>query len=89
MGAKLRTLARRGVPGVVRVLRNAARQASGTGEHPANAAWWREALERSGFQSVEIETLAHEGGIATAVAPAAQANIAHEDERAPLTGVNG
>lgn len=84
VSAKLRTLARRGVPGVARVLRNVARQASGTGEHPANAAWWREALERSGFTRVEIEILAHEGGIASARAPASTALVEHR--RSSLTG---
>jgi ubiquinone/menaquinone biosynthesis C-methylase UbiE len=64
--AKLLALARRGLPGVVRLLKNAARLASGRGEHPANAAWWRAALEQSGFHHVETEMLPHEGGIATA-----------------------
>ncbi|HLM84600.1 MAG TPA: class I SAM-dependent methyltransferase [Solirubrobacteraceae bacterium] len=67
---KLRTLLRRGLPGVFRLLKNAARLASGRGEHPANVVWWREALERSGFHHVKIEVLAHEGGIAVAQAPA-------------------
>lgn len=78
VSAKLRTLARRGAPGVARVIRNAARQASGTGEHPANAAWWRKALEQSGFERVEIEILAHEGGITSAEAPASTAVVEHE-----------
>jgi ubiquinone/menaquinone biosynthesis C-methylase UbiE len=81
VSVKLRALARRGLPGVARVLKNVLRQATGTGEHPANAAWWREALERSGFQRVEIETLTHEGGIATAEAPASTAGVEH-----PMTG---
>lgn len=84
VSAKLRTLARRGVPGVARVLKNVARQASGSGEHPANAAWWREALEQSGFDRVEIEILAHEGGIASAEVPASTA--VGEHERRSLTG---
>jgi ubiquinone/menaquinone biosynthesis C-methylase UbiE len=67
---KLRTLARRGIPGVLRLVKNAARLASGRGEHPASAAWWHEALARSGFHHIEIEMLAHEGGIAIAEAPA-------------------
>lgn len=72
---KLCTLARRGLPGVLRLLKNAARLASGLGEHPANAAWWRAALERSGFHQVTIEMLAHEGGIAIAETPAASTTI--------------
>lgn len=70
VSSKLRAIASRGLPGVWRLLKNAARLASGRGEHPANAAWWREALERSGFRDVKIEMLAHEGGIAIADAPA-------------------
>ena len=73
---------------VARVMKNVLRQATGTGEHPANAAWWREALGRSGFQRVEIETLAHEGGIATADAPASIADVQRPHARRPLTSVN-
>jgi ubiquinone/menaquinone biosynthesis C-methylase UbiE len=82
---KLRTLARRGLPGVYRLLKNAARQATGRGEHPANAAWWQEALERSGFERVKIEMLAHEGGIAMAEALAANASTSRSNSRLPLT----
>lgn len=66
---KLRKLARRGLPGLWRLLKNAARLVSGRWEYPANAAWWEEALQQSGFQHVKIEMLAHEGGIALAEAP--------------------
>jgi ubiquinone/menaquinone biosynthesis C-methylase UbiE len=75
VSVKLRELVRRGLPGVARLLKNAARLASGRGEHPANAAWWREALERTGFHAVRIETMAHEGGVATAEAPAASTTV--------------
>jgi ubiquinone/menaquinone biosynthesis C-methylase UbiE len=71
VSVKLRTLASRGLPGLWRLLKNAARLIAGRWEHPANAGWWREALERSGFDHVSIEMLAHEGGIATAKAPGA------------------
>jgi ubiquinone/menaquinone biosynthesis C-methylase UbiE len=71
---KLRKIARRGLPGVWRLLKNAARLASGRWEYPANAAWWQEALKRSGFDHVRIEMLAHEGGIAMAEAPATKTN---------------
>jgi ubiquinone/menaquinone biosynthesis C-methylase UbiE len=66
---KLRELARRGLPGVWRLLKNAARLLSGRWEYPANAAWWDEALKRAGFERVRIELLAHEGGVAVAEAP--------------------
>jgi ubiquinone/menaquinone biosynthesis C-methylase UbiE len=62
-------LARRGLPGLWRLLKNAGRLLSGRGEHPANAAWWEDALRQAGFSGVAIETLAHEGGIAVAEAP--------------------
>jgi ubiquinone/menaquinone biosynthesis C-methylase UbiE len=70
---KLAKIARRGVPGIWRLLKNAARLLTGRWEYPANAGWWREALEQSGFEQVRIEMLAHEGGIAVAEAPAATA----------------
>jgi ubiquinone/menaquinone biosynthesis C-methylase UbiE len=69
VAVKLRKLARRGVPGAWRLLKNAARLASGRWEYPADAAWWDDALRRSDFERVRIQTLAHEGGIATAEAP--------------------
>jgi len=64
-------LARRGLPGIWRLMKNAGRLASGRWEHPASALWWQEALEQSDFHNVRIETLAHEGGIVVAEAPAA------------------
>jgi len=73
---KLRQLASRGLPGAWRLLKNAARLLAGRWEYPANAEWWREALQRAGFEHVSIETLDHEGGIATADAPEASAGIA-------------
>jgi ubiquinone/menaquinone biosynthesis C-methylase UbiE len=69
VAVKLCKIARRGLPGVWRLLKNAARLATGRWEYPANAAWWHEALNRSGFDHVRIETLAHEGGIAIAETP--------------------
>jgi ubiquinone/menaquinone biosynthesis C-methylase UbiE len=71
VAGKLRQLAARGVPGVWRLVKNAARLLAGRWEYPANADWWREALQRAGFQDVRIETLDHEGGIATARVPGA------------------
>jgi ubiquinone/menaquinone biosynthesis C-methylase UbiE len=71
VAAKLIGIARRGIPGVWRLLKNAARLATGRWEHPASADWWEQALTRSGFHYVSIETLAHEGGIAIAENPLA------------------
>ena len=62
----LRNLLRRGPAGLARLVRNAARIATGRGEHPAGIEWWREALRRSGFVEVMVEALDHEGGIARA-----------------------
>jgi len=67
---KLRMLAARGLPGIWRIVKNAARLLSGRWEHPANADWWRQALAQNGFEQIEVETLAHEGGIAAARRPA-------------------
>ena len=72
---KLRKIARRGLPGVWRLLKNATRLATGRWEYPANAAWWHEALTRSGFHHVRIEMLAHEGGIAVAETPVGSASV--------------
>jgi len=69
VAVKLRKIARRGLPGAWRLLKNATRLATGRWEYPANAAWWQEALTRSGFHHVRVEMLAHEGGIAVAEAP--------------------
>jgi ubiquinone/menaquinone biosynthesis C-methylase UbiE len=82
VAGKVRQLASRGLPGAWRLLKNAARLLAGRWEYPANAEWWREALQRAGFQHVSIETLDHEGGIATAEAPEAGAAIG----RPPLRG---
>jgi ubiquinone/menaquinone biosynthesis C-methylase UbiE len=78
---KLRSLASRGLPGMWRLLKNAARLASGRWEYPANAAWWAQALERSGFERVKIEMLPHEGGIAIAEAPSTATTISRSGLR--------
>jgi ubiquinone/menaquinone biosynthesis C-methylase UbiE len=82
VAGKLRQLASRGLPGAWRLLKNAARLLAGRWEYPANAEWWRDALQRAGFQRVSIETLDHEGGIATAEAPEAGAAIGRPPLRA-------
>ncbi|MBS1844138.1 MAG: class I SAM-dependent methyltransferase [Actinobacteria bacterium] len=67
--SKVRAIARRGPAGWMRLLRNAGRMLIGRGERPASPDWWRIALLEAGFDSVEIEVLAHEGGIASAIKP--------------------
>jgi ubiquinone/menaquinone biosynthesis C-methylase UbiE len=62
----LSRLARRGLPGVSRLVKNGARIARGRWEYPASAAWWSEALRGCGFDRVSVELLEHEGGIAIA-----------------------
>jgi SAM-dependent methyltransferase len=69
IGAKVRSIARRGPAGWLRLASNAARLATGRGERPAAPEWWRVALLQAGFDEIEIEVLAHEGGIAAAVKP--------------------
>jgi ubiquinone/menaquinone biosynthesis C-methylase UbiE len=66
---KLRSIGRRGLPGSLRLLKNALRLAAGRWEHPANATWWRDALKQCGFEKVSVEILRHEGGIASAHRP--------------------
>lgn len=69
IGSMLKSMARRGPAGYVRIARNAFRVLTGTGEKPAPAAWWRRALESAGFVDVQVDCLAHEGGIAAARKP--------------------
>jgi ubiquinone/menaquinone biosynthesis C-methylase UbiE len=75
VAGKLAKLARRGLPGAWRLLKNAIRLAAGRWEYPANAGWWHQALHRSGFVNIRVETLEHEGGIAIAEVPTAKAAI--------------
>lgn len=62
----VRAMVRRGPAGILRLLKNAVRLASGRGEHPASAEWWRRALDDAGFAAIHVWPLAHEGGIAVA-----------------------
>ena len=57
---------RRGPAGVLRLLKNVVRVASGRGEHPASVEWWQGALADAGFAGVAVWPLDHEGGIAVA-----------------------
>jgi|ERR1022692_782691 ubiquinone/menaquinone biosynthesis C-methylase UbiE len=77
VGRILRKIARRGLPGMWRLLKNAARLLSGRWEYPANAAWWEDALKMSGFDHVRIEVLDHEGGIAVGEVPPVAAQAGH------------
>lgn len=69
VGDKVRAMLSRGVPGVIRLAKNGIRFAGRRWEQPARADWWREALTRAGFADVEVEVLAHEGGVASARLP--------------------
>jgi ubiquinone/menaquinone biosynthesis C-methylase UbiE len=66
---KLIRVARRGPAGCARILKNAARIATRTWEHPASAERWRELLERRQFTDVVVRLLEHEAGLATARRP--------------------
>lgn len=70
--SKVSMLVRRGIPGIVRLTRNAARVASGRWEHPAPLEWWKTMLKRRGFVDVDGHDLVHEAGIVWAVKPAAR-----------------
>ena len=63
---KLRAIARRGLPGLLRIAKNAARLATGRWEHPSTADWWHTALAEHGFDEICLELFEHEGGIAVA-----------------------
>ena len=69
VGDKVRAMLRRGLPGVIRLAKNGIRFAGRRWEQPARADWWRDALTRAGFVEVEVEVLAHEGGVASSRLP--------------------
>lgn len=69
VGSKLRSMARHGPAGFVRIARNAVKVMTRTGERPAPPEWWQGALEEAGFLDVTIDCLAHEGAIAAARKP--------------------
>jgi ubiquinone/menaquinone biosynthesis C-methylase UbiE len=69
VGAKVRGMLRKGPAGVGRLAKNAVRFAGRRWEQPARAPWWEQALERQGFEDVQILVLDHEGGIASARRP--------------------
>lgn len=69
LASKIRAILSRGPAGLLRLLKNALRLMTGRWEHPADAEWWRRALQRAGFREIAIELLDHEGGIITARRP--------------------
>jgi ubiquinone/menaquinone biosynthesis C-methylase UbiE len=70
IGAKVKGFLRKGLPGLIRLLKNVLRYVSGNWEQPADPEWWRSALQRVGFVEVEVQPLDHEGGIVSARRPA-------------------
>lgn len=80
---KALTIARRGLPGLWRLGKNAARLLLGRWEHPVDARWWRAALVEAGFADVAVETLPHEGGIACGARPAAAIDLPAGSRRQP------
>lgn len=66
---KLRTFARRGPAGFVRIARNAVRVASGRWEKPAPKNVWERMLADRHFVDIRVDVLEHEGGVATARRP--------------------
>ena len=67
--SKVRSMARRGPAGFLRIGRNAVKILTRTGERPASPEWWERALVDAGFAGVGVECLAHEGAIAVALKP--------------------
>lgn len=83
IATKVRLIARRGLPGLVRLARGVLRQLAGRGEHPASAAWWEQALADAGFERVAVRVLDHEGGIAVARRPAVASPAARRVHSSP------
>ena len=69
IGAKVKAFLRKGLPGLIRLLKNALRYVTGNWEEPADPEWWRKALVRAGFDEIEVQPLDHEGGIVSARRP--------------------
>ncbi len=67
---KVRLMSRRGPAGVVRILRNAGRVATGTWEHPERPEAWHELLAEAGFADISTCELGNETGMAVARRPA-------------------
>jgi len=69
ISAKVKSMLRRGPAGVARLAKNVARFATARWENPARPEWWEEALQTAGFVEISVESLPHEGGIASAIRP--------------------
>ena len=67
---KVRLMVRRGPAGVMRILRNAGRVATGTWEHPERPEAWHELLAEAGFIDISTTELGNETGMAVAHRPA-------------------
>ncbi len=66
---KMRLMARRGPAGIVRILRNAGRVATGSWEHPERPQAWAEMLEQAGLTDIKTFELTNESGLVTARRP--------------------
>ena len=69
IAAKVKAFLKKGLPGLIRLLKNLLRYVTGNWEQPADAEWWRQALERAGFEEIDVEPLEHEGGLLSARRP--------------------
>jgi len=67
---KVRLMARRGPAGIMRILRNAGRVATGTWEHPERPEIWVELLAEAGFVDIQAFELTNEAGLVVARRPA-------------------
>jgi ubiquinone/menaquinone biosynthesis C-methylase UbiE len=69
IGAKVKAFLKKGLPGLIRLLKNVLRYVTGNWEQPADPAWWQQALQRAGFVEIDVQPLDHEGGIISARRP--------------------
>jgi ubiquinone/menaquinone biosynthesis C-methylase UbiE len=67
--SKVKSILKRGPGGVLRLLKNGLRFLMRRWEQPADAEWWRDAVERAGFEQVTVRLFRHEGGIVAARRP--------------------
>ncbi len=69
VSSKVRAILRKGPAGAARLAKNGLRFATARWEKPARPDWWEAALNEAGLVDVQVEPLAHEGGIAIAKRP--------------------
>jgi ubiquinone/menaquinone biosynthesis C-methylase UbiE len=69
LAAKIIAMLKKGIPGLLRIAKNALRFGAGRWEQPARTDWWAQALRSTGFTAIRVEPLEHEGGIASAYRP--------------------